>query len=324
MTEFLKVRPGSKSILVNNDNQPEQIHVFDRDSIDAVNAALAARRPLLIRGEPGTGKSQLARAAAKRLKRAYVPFVVDARTESRELLWDFDAVARLAEAQLAGVHGKDYADKLPNPLDLVNFIRPGPLWWAFDWEGAAQQAQRSKTPLLSQPDGGDPKNGVVVLIDEIDKAESDVPNGLLGALGSAEFTPQGFSKAVTITGAPPLVIITSNEERALPDAFVRRCLVLCIELPNTTAELAKYLEQRGKAHFPKADKTVLKEAARQVAADRKVAIAENLRPFPGQAEYLDLVRTVLVLYRDSPDQQKEALQRIGNFSLRKHRGTGPL
>ena len=96
--KYLEIQAGSQVRLQAPPGLPELVHVFDEDSIQAVNAALAARRPLLVRGEPGIGKSQLARAAAKALGRVYVPFVVDARIESRDLLWHFDAVARLAEA----------------------------------------------------------------------------------------------------------------------------------------------------------------------------------------------------------------------------------
>ena len=99
---FLDIKSDHSVTLASRGSVPEQVHVFDRASIDALNAALAARRPLLVRGEPGIGKSQLARAAAKTLGRAYVQLVVDARTESRELLWQFDAVTRLAEAKLRG------------------------------------------------------------------------------------------------------------------------------------------------------------------------------------------------------------------------------
>src|SRR3954469_13233582 len=103
---FLDVAPGHEVPLAPRGCLPEQVHVFEEEAIQAVNAALAAGRPLLVRGEPGIGKSQLARAAAKCLGKAYIPHVVDSRTESRDLLWHFDAVGRLAEAQrVTLVHG---------------------------------------------------------------------------------------------------------------------------------------------------------------------------------------------------------------------------
>ena len=108
---------------------PESIHQFDAKSINALKAALAAQRPLLLRGEPGTGKSQLARAAAVALNRLFVYEVVNAHTESQDLLWRFDAVGRLAEAQtLQGQNCSE--DKLKQTLDSKRYISPGPLWWA--------------------------------------------------------------------------------------------------------------------------------------------------------------------------------------------------
>jgi MoxR-like ATPase len=203
---------------------PERVHAFDKRSVGAVNAALAAQRPLLVRGETGVGKTQLAEAVAARLQRAFYPFTVDARTESRDLLWRFDAVMRLAQAQLCAVLYRDDAESVKRELAVTNFVHPGPLWWAFD-AASAQAANSGRPPPGPKENARRMKNGWVVLIDEIDKAESDVPNGLLEALGAGQFTPEGYEQAVTITGVPPLIIITTNEERVLPDAFVRRCLV---------------------------------------------------------------------------------------------------
>lgn len=318
----LTIKPKHETPLSSNQNQPEQVHVFDEDTISAVNAAISAKRPLLVRGEPGIGKSQLARAVAKELKRAYILFVVDARSESRDLLWEFDAIARLAEAQLAGaMHEKP--DEARNRLAVENFLKPGPLWWAFDWNNAQEQANIATTPTPTQRDGGDPANGVVVLIDEIDKAESDVPNGLLEALGAGEFTPQGRTEPVTIQGTePPLIIITSNEERALPDAFVRRCLVFYLELDEPGAKLQDWLVARGQAHFSEVDDEVLRAAAKLLSDDRKEAIRQNLSPKPGQAEYLDLLRAVIEQEPEDVEAQKNLLQVVSRFTLNKHQGTG--
>ncbi len=204
--------------------QEKTAHVFDETSVDAINSALAAQRPLLVRGEPGAGKSQLARAAASALGRAFVSFTVDARTESRDLLYTIDTVGRLAEARVVA-HRKD-ADKLDLDAHLSErrFAKPGPLWWVFDWTGAKVQAKGWEPP---QPKGSSPDRGAVLLIDEIDKADSSVPNGLLEALGQGEFTtPWGDTIAAAKGAVSPLVVITTNEERSLPDAFIRRCLVL--------------------------------------------------------------------------------------------------
>lgn len=186
--KFLEIADNAIVTLAATGDMPEAVHQFDLRQIRAINAALAARRPLLVRGEPGIGKSQLARAAAKSLGRVFIPHTVDVRTESRDLLWHFDAVARLAEAQLLGALCRSPDQELPKEADKAKtpdirdrlalswFLHPRALWWAFDWDGAEKQAQRVGISPPPHPDGGDPANGCLVLIDEIDKAEADVPN----------------------------------------------------------------------------------------------------------------------------------------------------
>jgi MoxR-like ATPase len=296
---------------------PERFHAFDEQSIGAVNAALAAQRPLLVRGEPGVGKTQLAEAVATKLRRAFYPFTVDARMESRDLMWRFDAVMRLAHAQLCAALPKD-EQTIERELAITNFVQPGPLWWAFDAE-SAQNASGGRPPPGPQENKTRQKNGWVVLIDEIDKAESDVPNGLLEALGAGQFTPFGYDQAVTIRGIPPLIMITTNEERVLPDAFLRRCLVLHLALPRENDALIAHLQERGRAHFgSQTTDEVLREAARQLVADRRYAEQEQLSPLPGQAEYLDLVRAVIGLAQGDVDKQKALLASAARFTLRKH------
>ncbi len=127
-TNFLKF--SSETVpLHESKSGVERYHQFKSREVSAINAALAAGRPLLVRGEPGVGKTQLAEAAAESLERAYYPHVVDSRTESRDLLYHFDAVMRLAEAQLCGVL-KD-RDLARQQLSVDRFVEPGPLWWAF-------------------------------------------------------------------------------------------------------------------------------------------------------------------------------------------------
>ena len=319
----MKSRHDEKVFLDRPKAAPEQVHVFGQREIDAIDAALAARRPLLVRGEPGIGKSQLARAAAVDLGRAYVQHVVDSRTESRDLLWHFDAVARLADAQLKGAlreANEECRDDLYRELAVENYLHPRALWWAFDWESARKQAIKARRP--DEPPqllGCDPKNGCVVLIDEIDKAETDVPNGLLEALGAGRFTPQGLTEPVMATGEPPLVIITTNEERALPDAFIRRCLVLHLRLPDRDDGLIDHLVKRAEAHFDAAAPDLLRKAAELLVQDRRKAEQERWLPLPGQAEYLDLVRAVLDLGSD-PKQQQDLLTQVSRYVLKKHPG----
>jgi MoxR-like ATPase len=318
-SEFIQIEPETAISLAARGHLPEQVHVFDEQSINAVNVALAARRPLLVRGEPGTGKSQMARAAAKALGRAYVQYVVDARTEPRDLLWRFDAVARLAEAQLRGATDED-SQQVRIRLRVENYLQPGPLWWAFDWNDAARQATLVHEQPPIQVDGGDCQRGCVVLVDEIDKAESDVPNGLLEALGAGQFTPLGRAEPVEAKQIAPLVVITTNEERSLPDAFVRRCMVLFLPVPAKSDELIELLVRRGRAHFADVDEKVLRAGAELLAKDRDDARKAQLTPLPGQAEYLDLVRAVRA-FSDDAEGQVQTLERISAFALKKHLGS---
>jgi MoxR-like ATPase len=283
------------------------VHVFEPEELEAIDAALVTGRPLLVRGEPGVGKSQLARAAAVALERAYVYQAADAETDAHELMWRLDLVARLGQAQLLGTPGglttvcTDEGRKLclPDgekvaigelaPLDLRRFLSPGPLWWAFDWESAKSAAALAGPGLALALDRGCADQGVVVLIDEIDKAPSSVPNALLDALGHGGFNlPSGAR--VCRGEVPPLVLISANNTRPLPDAFLRRCLVLDLALPEGDV-LAKHLVRRASAHFGKsnADTKLFRIAAQLLSADRRQA-AEAGHYKPGLAEYLDLVR----------------------------------
>jgi len=305
-------------------------HLFKQEDIDAINAAIACRRPLLLTGDPGTGKSQLARAAASRLGAAFVSFTVDSRTESRDLLWNFDAIARLADAQLGQALHED-RKKLRQALALRHYIHPGPLWWGFNWLSAKEQAECAAKRLLEnesdklpddlspeQWDGGDYTKGCVVLIDEIDKAELSVPNGLLEALGDGCFLPEGHKRRVTVEdeGIPPLVIITSNQERILPDAFLRRCLVHDLSLPKERDKLIKMLMERGKAHFNDLSDKLLSNAADRVANDRQFALDNHIHPLPGQAEYLDLLRGVY-MQASSEENRNKLLDKVEPYAVSK-------
>jgi len=280
------------------------VHLFNESQINAVNAAIACQRPLLLLGEPGTGKSQLARAVAAVNSAAFVPFVVDSHTEARDLKWHFDAVARLADAQLERALDDQQAQKLRENLAVENYLHPGPLWWAFDWDSALSQAKKTSERVFGKEkavdhalipekiDGGSSDNGCVVLIDEIDKAELDVPNGLLEALGDGCFLPEGHRERVRVKGTAPLVMITSNNDRIMPDAFLRRCIVLRLFLPEEKDDVIDFLVERGKAHFKALPEDLLRKAAKMVADDRMDAIEEHCRPLPGQAEYIDLLHAV--------------------------------
>ncbi len=336
--KFMTVTHGdSLAIETGDDVRPERAHIFDQKEIEAVNAAIASRRPLLVRGEPGIGKTQLAEAAAAHLGRVLLPFVVDNRTESRDLMWRFDAVQRLAEAQLLGAMGGLAADSddrhqqgtddrlvkrllagVRNDLAIENYLHPCPLWWAFNWQDAMKQADKVQ---IAPPALAKPEEGCLVLIDEIDKAESDVPNGLLEALGAGSFTPQGRQDPVKAIDQLPLVIITTNEERALPDAFVRRCMVLHLWLPDDRKELIGHLAERGCAHFPdhfkSSNDNILLLAAEMLADDRETARENHWYPLPGQAEFFDLLRAVLNL-EQKPTLREARLKAVRRYALKKH------
>lgn len=278
---------------------PTTRHCFDPEHLLALRAALAAGRPLLLRGEPGSGKSQLAHAAAFALGRAFLPVVVDGLAQAQDLLWRFDAVARLADAQLVAVAKND----APANLAVRHYLQPGPLWWALAWEQAAtRQADcRHLEPTLPDaPPGWSSADGCVVLIDEIDKADPEFPNGLLEVLANRAFSVPLLGQTVRLheKQAAPLIIITSNEERELPAAFVRRCLTLTIALPKDPVELAAWLVVRGQWHFPDMAEPVLQECAQLLAENRQAGSEYR----PGLAEYLDLLRTIAELGADALDQ----------------------
>lgn len=318
--KFISYTPGLRADLEPHGAIADQVHLFDEREVRALNAALAAGRPLLVRGEPGIGKSQLARAAAKMLKRTFIQQVVDSQTESRDLLWRLDSLGRLAEAQLAGALRDKSVEDARADFAIEKFVVPGPLWWGFDWPSAERQAAASararvRTDVPERGAEADPDNGSVVLIDEIDKAEAEVPNGLLEALGSGRIAPPGCG-VVNAKEPAPLVVITTNEERTLPDAFLRRCLVLALTLPDDRARLMDLLVQRGKAHFPNCDGETLSLAAEMVFEDRTAH--GDLRPRPGQAEYLDLLRVVAHQHEGEPTAQRDALKTVREFVLKKH------
>ncbi len=302
---------------------PETEHVFEKKSIWAVNAALTAQRPLLIRGEPGIGKSQLARAAAHVLGRVFISEVVNARSECQDLQWHFDSLARLGEAQAIGAYGKEVNVK--NVLDPLRFLSPGALWWTFNWEMAEEQARNSINGV-GKPEklnGWSPEKGSVLLIDEIDKADADLPNGLLETLGNGAFTVPYLDMPVKLGDhvPPPLVVITTNEERELPSAFVRRCLVLHMNPPDKKDELVKWLMKRGSIHFgDTCTAKVCEKTAHMLWEDRQEAIRRN-HPAPGQAEYLDILRALRGMgagKKPNEDEQLKHLEMIGEFALKKY------
>ena len=315
------------------------IYLFDSSSLYALTAAYHSGRPLLVRGDPGTGKSQLAHAVAEALGWQFLSSVVTAHTEIQDLWYHFDTVNRLGHAQLMGamycnISGEDKSGKLRQELCPKKFLSPGVLWWAYDWQSALTHCRSSEhrqyvpesirghknlSKMTDQDLGEKVANpsGIVLLIDEIDKADSDLPNSLLETLDSKQFEVPWIEESVggDTQELKPLVIITTNEERQLPPAFLRRCLVLNLNLPKDEIKLTKLLLKRGEAHFGDlVDSTVMLKAAEQLIKDRTLADDYGYKP-PGQAEYLDILR---VLQQFDKSDQAKMLNEIQDFALRKH------
>ena len=300
-------------------------YLLDGKAQDALKLAVACGRPLLVRGLPGTGKSDLARAAAEFLKREFIYEVVTARTEPQDLLWHFDAIARLADAQAQA--------KSCSP---DSYVRPGSMWWALNRDSAqVQQAKYDKRAaecLAEQKE--EPQNtpadkqkmGTVLLLDEIDKADSELPNSLLEVLANTGFKKTWSTSTVKPDGRQkPLIIITTNEDRELPPAFVRRCLVLNIA---AAADFSRWIKKRARVHFhdpeqadnkhdlPDLTAAVLDAAAKQLMQDREEH--GNDTPKPGLAEYLDLLRGLYHMAAGDEAQQLALLERVSQFSYKKH------
>lgn len=314
-------------------------YLFDPSSLYALTAAYHSGRPLLVRGDPGTGKSQLAHAAAEALDWQFLSSVVTAHTEIQDLWYHFDTVNRLGHAQLmSAMHcstsGDEREKTVKQELCPKKFLSPGVLWWAYDWKSALNHCRSSEhrqyvpesirghknlSTMTDQDLGEKVSNpsGIVLLIDEIDKADSDLPNSLLETLDRKCFEVPWIEESVGGDNQQlkPLVIITTNEERQLPPAFLRRCLVLNLNLPDDKMELTELLIERGKAHFDdRVDPAVMLQAAEQLIKDRTLADDYGYKP-PGQAEYLDILR---VLQQFDKSEQSKMLNEIQDFALRKH------
>ena len=237
-------------------------YIATEDLMMAVNAAVTLERPILIKGEPGTGKTQLALEVASSLGRPLYEWHIKSTTKAQQGLYDYDAVARLRDSQL----GDDRVH------DIANYIVKGKIWDAFSSD--------------VQP---------VLLIDEIDKADIEFPNDLLQELDRMEFFVYETKELVKAKNRP-IVVITSNNEKELPDAFLRRCFFHYIKFPDkdTMGDIVN-------VHYPDLKKNLLKEA---LEAFYKVRDAPGLKKKPSTSELLDWIK--LLVAEDIPPEALRA------------------
>ncbi len=233
-------------------------YVATDDLMMAVNAAITLERPLLIKGEPGTGKTMLALEVARALNRPLYEWHVKSTTKAQHGLYEYDAVSRLRDSQLGD----------PRVKDIANYIVRGMLWNAFE---APQQS--------------------VLLIDEVDKADIEFPNDLLRELDRMEFYVYETQQLVKAKNRP-LVIITSNNEKELPAAFLRRCFFHYIRFPGKET-----MEKIVQVHFPQLKKALLREALEAFFDIREVP---GLKKKPSTSELLDWLK--LLLAEDIPPE----------------------
>ncbi len=228
----------------------------------AVNAAVTLGRPLLVKGEPGTGKTQLAQEVARMLDRPLFEWHIKSTSKAQQGLYEYDAVSRLRDSQLGD----------ERVADIANYIVPGMLWRAFESDRQA-----------------------VLLIDEIDKADIEFPNDLLRELDRMEFYVYETRELVKARQRP-IVFITSNNEKELPDAFLRRCFFHYIRFPDTAT-----MEQIVEVHYPGLKKSLLSEA---LSAFYRIRDVPGLKKKPSTSELLDWIK--LLLAEDIPPEALRA------------------
>lgn len=245
--------------------QGTEAYVATEDLKVGVNAAITLERPLLVKGEPGTGKTVLAEQIAQSLGRRLIEWNIKSTTKAQHGLYEYDAVARLRDGQL----GDDRVN------DIANYIVKGKLWEAFEAEEAP-----------------------VLLIDEIDKADIEFPNDLLQELDRMEFYVHETQQLVKARNRP-IVLITSNNEKELPDAFLRRCFFHYIRFPDRET-----MEKIVQVHYPDVKKQLLNDALTVFYEVRDVT---GLRKKPSTSELLDWLK--LLMSEDMPEDVLRAHDR---------------
>ena len=234
-------------------------YVATRELQTAVNASVALQRPLLIKGEPGTGKTLLAFEVAKALNKQLFTWHIKSTTSAQQGLYEYDAVSRLRDSQL----GDDKVNK------VENYIKKGKIWESFETDEQC-----------------------VLLIDEIDKADIEFPNDLLQELDRMEFYCYETKQTIKAKKRP-IIIITSNNEKELPDAFLRRCFFHFIRFPDKET-----MQQIVDVHYPKLEETLLVNAMKTFFGIREV---KNLKKKPSTSELIDWLRLLLVGHVSADD-----------------------
>ena len=236
-------------------------YIATDDLMLAVNSAMVLGRPLLVKGEPGTGKTMLAEEVARALGKELFQWHVKSTTKAQQGLYEYDAVSRLRDSQLGD----------PRVHDIANYIVRGKLWEAFESERQA-----------------------VLLIDEVDKADIEFPNDLLRELDRMEFYVYETQQLVQAKNRP-IIIITSNNEKELPDAFLRRCFFHYIRFPERQT-----LEQIVEVHYPGMAAALVKEALEVFYGVREIP---GLKKKPSTSELLDWLK-ILMAEQISPEALK--------------------
>jgi len=293
-------------------------YVFDDDIVLAVDVALATKRPLLVSGRPGSGKSRLAEAIAAVQEWNFLGITVTSRTRLETLTAEVDQLRRLNDAQAR----LEVEELKPDAY----YLKPGVFWWAFQAE-TAQYRGLTPSQMEKYPDarldylgirrGEGQANATVLLIDEIDKAEPDLPNDLLEPLDRRSFDlPDGFrvnqsGKIVRTDDTHLLTLITTNGERQLPQAFLRRCVLL--ELPDPYVDKLVAIAEK---HFPKGNKKRIRAMAELMPGYREAA-SDQQRRAPGTSEFLDAVEACERLKIEISKQPDSVWKKIENAILLK-------
>ena len=243
-------------------------YVATEDLTIAVNAAVTLERPLLIKGEPGTGKTELAKQVSKGLNLEMIEWNIKSTTKAQQGLYEYDAVSRLRDSQL----GEERVH------DVKNYIREGKLWQAFRC-----------------------KKKVVLLIDEIDKADIEFPNDLLQEIDKMEFFVYETGQTITAKQRP-IVIITSNNEKELPDAFLRRCFFHYIRFPDEQT-----LRKIVKVHHPGIKENLLTTALTQFFELRE---QPGIKKKPSTSEVLDWLKLLLAEDLNAEDIKRDSVNAL--------------